>query len=788
MLKTLQRKTRNDLRFNWKQFIAVWCVVVLGTGFYGAMYPAGVNILNTVNNGYEQLAYMDYHIQLAPSSTRAAAVVRAVPGVSAVEARLIVESGVQLDSDQDYLTSLRLISLPTDRELEVNRLDLTSGHAPQRPEDLLLLKRFADYHQIDPGDVLKVWINGEEHRLRVAGLVFSPEYLVAGRGPESPFPTMSSFGVAWLKYPQLSRWSGAHGAINDLAVKLERGVLPDEELRAALDRALAHYAGVVIRSRTQTASGGVVQANIDGNFPVMTAFSGLFLIGTILVTAILLGRQVEAERQRIGTLRALGVTRRELVLHYLSFGLLIGVTGGAVGTLVGYFNSFVTMMPFIATIAGGYLPGFVNSPQVPFMLLGYGVIVLSTTLAGVYPAWKESGTPPGIALRPPTPKTPSGLSRIPLGRLPLTLRQTVRNLLRVPGRSLGTALGVMVGAMMVFSSVVLLDTTIRNFDTYYAVGQFDLRATSGNLRLIDDLQGEVRQIHGVKEVQGALAGVVTIPRSNDDDFSTLAIVVDEARPFVNLTTLQGAQAYSQGNGVWVGHNLQRVLGVSVGDTITIKAFDEEKRAKVLGVVWYTLGSPLFIPRTLMEDWLPGSQLVVNTALVRTEPEQINRVRDKLAEIPGMVAVENYEAFVADLRNYVQYWISMSVMFGAFGFLLTLAVILNTVSATLHEQRSELAILRSLGISRREMATVVLLELMIMAVLGMVIGVPLGAKIGAMMVHYYDNDFYGMLEQLQPLSAIVGIGGMLIMVVLAAIPGLRGVQQMDLGQVSKSQSI
>jgi len=46
----------------------------------------------------------------------------------------------------------------------------------------------------------------------------------------------------------------------------------------------------------------------------------------------------------------------------------------------------------------------------------------------------------------------------------------------------------------------------------------------------------------------------------------------------------------------------------------------------------------------------------------------------------------------------------------------------------------------------------------------------------------------MLEQLQPVSAIIGITGLLLMVMLAAIPGLRSVQKMDLGQVSKSQSI
>lgn len=788
MLKTLQRKVRGDLRFNWRQYLAVWVVVMLGTGFYGAMYPAGVNLLNSLNNAYEQLAFMDYHIQFAPSSKRAIDAVRAVPGVAAVEGRLIVESGVQLDPDQDYVTSLRLISLPTDRELTVNRLDLTGGHLIQSPDEVLLLKRFADYHHIQPGDVLKVWINGEAHRLRVAGLVFSAEYLVAGRGPESPFPTMSSFGVAWLKYPNLSRWSGANGVIDDLVVRLDRGVPPSEELRSALDRALAHDKDVVIRSRTQTASGGVVQANINGNFPVMASFSGLFLVGAIVVTAILLGRQVEAERQRIGTLRALGVTRRELVRHYLTFGLLIGVTGGLAGSIAGYFTSFLVMMPFVATIAGGYLPGFVNTPQIPFMVLGYALIVIGTTLAGMYPAWRESGTPPGIALRPPAPKTPGGLSRIRLGHWPLPLRQTLRNLLRVPGRSLGTAFGVMAGAMMVFSSVTLLDTTNLNFETYYAVGQFDLRATSGVLRPLDDMESEVKQIRGVKDAQGALVGVVRIARPGDDDFSTVAIVVDEARPFLNLVTLQGTAAYSRGDGVWLGQNLQRVLGANVGDTIMIKAFDEQKTAKVLGIVWYTMGSPLFVPRTLMEDWLPSGQLVVNTALVRVEPGRAAQVRDRLADLPGMLAVENYAAFVADLRNYVQYWISMSWLFGAFGCLLTLAVILNTVSATLHEQRGELSILRSLGISRREIATVVLLELLIMAVLGIAIGVPLGVQLGATMAHYYDGDFYGMIEQVQPVSYWIGVGGMLLIVVLAALPGLRGVQKMDLGQVSKSQSI
>jgi putative ABC transport system permease protein len=131
---------------------------------------------------------------------------------------------------------------------------------------------------------------------------------------------------------------------------------------------------------------------------------------------------------------------------------------------------------------------------------------------------------------------------------------------------------------------------------------------------------------------------------------------------------------------------------------------------------------------------------------------------------------------------------MGLIFGLFGFLLTLAVILNTVSANLHEQRNELAILRSLGITRREIIQVVLLELLIMAGIGIAIGVPLGRAMGFNMLKFYDNDFYGLVLGMQPVVYVCGIGALLAIVILAAIPGLRSVQKMDLGQVSKSQSI
>jgi putative ABC transport system permease protein len=705
---------------------------------------------------------------------------------------LVIESGLQLDPQRTFLTSLRLITLPDTRQLTVNLNDIPEGRGLQADNEILVLKRFADYHGIRPGDRLRVWINGQPYKFEVAGLVFNPEYLVSGRSRESPFPAPSGFGVAWLRYDVLAGILGEKGLINDVTISLGMKSATDSTaLRAMvkdqLEKTLADRSNLSILEREQTASGRVVQANINGNFQVMAAFSGLFLLVAVVITFILLGQLIGSERQRIGTLRALGVTRCELVAHYLTFGLLIGVTGGLVGCLAGYFISFITIYPFVDAIAGGYLPGFANAPQFPFILLGLGVIVAGTTLAGAYPAWVESGTPPGIALRPPTPRTPSRVSRLSLVFLPLFLRQTLRNILRAPGRSLATALGVMMGTIMVFAAVELVDSMDFSFNDYFSSNRYDLRLMVARPVLAEIFEHRVKAVKGVASAQAALFGQVTAAHAGRD-FDTLAFVLDEKNPYIMLTLLDGKPAFSSMDGVWIGQNLARVLNVSVGDTLTLTALDQTRPAKVLGIVSQAFGSPVFIPRSLFNSWTRGGVALTNTALVRVTAGQISSVQDALAKVPGAVAVEDYPAFVKDVNRYLSFWRKNAWAFAILGALLTLVVILNTVSARLQEQQADLAILRSLGITRTEIVASVLAEILILAAFGIAAGTPLGREVGVQMVHSVDMDFYGLVVRLYPASVSVVIAAIVLIVILAAIPGLQSAFQMDLGQVSKGQSV
>lgn len=792
MLKSLRRKIFGDIRANRGQFFAVWLVVTLGVTFYGAMYPAGINMLNTFDQIYDDWHYLDYQVQFDPTEPAMVDDVRAIDGVTAVQERLIVESGLKIDPDHDYLITLRLISMPDEGQPAVSQHEITAGRDLANPGEILVLERFANHHGLKVGDTLTVNISGEYVDLTIAGIVFNPEYLVAGRSPTSPFPTMSTFGVAWMRYSELAELTGQTGLINNIVLEVEGKT--GEKDSAVLDSVNAKLHALfdddpsaVIYNRSQVPSSSIIEALINGNFPLMRFYSGIFLLGGTLITAILLARVVEGERQRIGTMRSLGVTRRELVIHYLTFGLIIGVTGGIAGSLLGYLNSFWVMDVFLQYIAGTDLPGFVNRPQWGFIGLGVAIAVTGTTLAGAYPAWSQSATPPGVALRPATPKTPHAISRLPLNFLPMVLRQTLRNLLRTPGRAIGTALGVIAGAMMVFSALAMWDTMNVRFGEFFDAHQFDLRVDLNTFQPGETLETEVTALDGVASAQAVLMGPTTVIRADGQEFDTIAVVMDETNPYFEMEMLDGAPVFSSADGVWIGNNAQRVFGINTGDTITLRALGQEGTFEVLGVTSYIVGSPIFVPKSLFTEWVPGGIFPANRVLVRAEPGRVDDARDALIALPGVVAAENNADFEADMNKYLEFFRVGTIIFGGFGYILTLALLFNTVNASLRERRDELSVLRALGSTPLEIALTVTLELLVMVVIGAIIGVPLGREVGYVLFDSYQMETYGTLPLLTLPYYVLGLASMLIVIFIAEIPGLRAVQRVDLGQVSKSQS-
>ena len=120
-----------------------------------------------------------------------------------------------------------------------------------------------------------------------------------------------------------------------------------------------------------------------------------FIIGLIITLSIsnVLVMGVLQRTSEIGTLMAIGLRRRKILQLFISEGMLLGLLGGAIGVSCGYLlGEFISFIGIPMPPAPGMDKGFTGEIMVtwPMALSAFGLAVVTTLLASVYPAWKAS--------------------------------------------------------------------------------------------------------------------------------------------------------------------------------------------------------------------------------------------------------------------------------------------------------------------------------------------------------------------------------------------------------------
>ncbi|MFP3198070.1 MAG: FtsX-like permease family protein [Sulfolobaceae archaeon] len=137
------------------------------------------------------------------------------------------------------------------------------------------------------------------------------------------------------------------------------------------------------------------------SFEALLVVAGVasFVVAFFTVLATMITSVVERTRE-IGLLMSLGFERRQVMLMFLSEATIMGIIGGGIGTIGGYFSSFL-----LASIASNSFKGrggafnVVPSISVEQLVFIFLTIIAITTFAGLIPAYRASKIEPAKALR-----------------------------------------------------------------------------------------------------------------------------------------------------------------------------------------------------------------------------------------------------------------------------------------------------------------------------------------------------------------------------------------------------
>ena len=804
----LLKKTLRDLRKSLAQTIALVIVVALGVASLLALIGAYRDLGSSYNRTYAELRFADatFEVQSAPESLLSD--IRNLQGVTAVTGRLIVDTGIDVTgaAGKQEQVRARLIGIPRSQEPAVDSVLVTdgnyfgpapasSGSTPSNGQ-VLVESHFAKIYGLKPGDRVFPLINGTKTPLEVSGIVASPEYLIVSASRQDVIPSARTFGVLFVPRASLQAMVNAGKTVNNIAVLLNK----KGDQTAAIEsikKLLEPYGLSTVTLQKDQPSNNALKLDLEGYREIGYMMPALILLAAAASLFVMLNRQIRSQATHIGLMKALGYSRAVVLMHYLATSLIVSLSGAIVGIAVGY--------PLGAAITGAYakelgIPLVQSRFYLDVALSGAFITIVVALVAGLFPSLRASRLAPATAMRPDPARALTRGKRTALDRLlpmSLMLRLPLRNVFRVRSRSLSTLVGVVFAFVLVLASWAML-ASMQNlvYQTFHTIERWDISAVFDRpegMQLVDQVQA----MAGVKKVEPLIQLPVTarLAKSRSAAGGATQKVAQEEllltamvpRDTLHRMSLEGggnpALALEAGR-IVISRPTANKLNAHIGDMLSLATPLGRHTLQVSAISNEFISAVAYTSLEEAESWVPFHAKVFNGLYLTADPTYTDAVKSALYHLPGAASVRLKSAVESDWQSLMGlYYMFMGVIL-VFALVMAFAILFNAMTVNVLEQQREFATMRSIGAGRGRVALLMTTENILLWLIALIPGLLLGTWAAQQMVSAFQSDAFNLEISVNVTTYLITAGGILVTMILAALPAIRRVNRLNLAEATK----
>lgn len=749
-MKALDKKLVRDLRRAKGQVISIALVLACGVATVIGLVGTYRALARSRDAYYEAKGFPHIWAQVKRAPEPVADALRALPGVAEVETR--IDQAVMLDlPDMPEPVSGRLQSLPDGRAATLRHLILREGRGVDatRSDEVLMLFASARAHGLRPGDRVAVLVGGRQVRLRIVGLVESPEFIYSVAAG-SFVADERRFAALFMARAPLAALTNMEGAFDSVTLRLGPGA-PERRILAEADAILAPWGSLGAIERRLQPSHFFVSGELEQIEAIGTRVPLIFMGIAAFLLHVVLTRLVQTHREQIAALRALGFTRREVRQHYLAQVAVIAVLGVAFGLVLGKLLGDLYVDIYTRFFR---LPDLRFHFDLDLALFGVGIGLGVALLGGVRAAGAAARLPPAEAMRPPVPARyrRTLLSRLLPGRLLGTAgRMIVREIERRPGRALISVLGIGLGCATLVLARFSQDAMDSMFDQQFhrAMG------ADTTVSLVTPAPLEVlssaRHWPGVLAVEPMRAVPVRIRAGH----MTRDIALTGLRRGDELRQVLGARGARHDmpeHGVMLTAYLAERFGLRVGDPVTLERLDGDRRTLTVpltAVVDEATGLNAYMDLFELHRVL-GEAPAASALSMRVDPGHRDEFHRQLKEMPGVASIASRQSLIEAWERSsgsISAGFTLIVVFS--GTVICIGVVYNNGRVALSERSRDLASLRILGYTREEVAAVLTGEMAVHLVFAIPVGLVLGRLLVRALMASLDPEQYRMVLTISP---------------------------------------
>lgn len=782
----LFRKMLREFRTNFGLFFSIFLLSGLAIAMFCTMEGHVLSQGVAREKYHEECKLSDLWMYGEGFSQEELDTIRGLDFVEAAQLRMSVTgstpdfTGVQVD-------------LFLERENVVNTPYLVKGTEfdPSDTEGVWLANAFAVRRGLDVGDSFTIEYNGVTFTKEIKGLVETPEYEYRQADGDADV-YLENIAIAFMSYDafpireyvthliesgkitakkvaentkilneKLEQLKAAGLTVDDITQDMLLDIannMSDEKLakimpytqmviRTKDGGALAHedevakaidydYSAIIDRKSVQ----GL--ARLDSELEQHQAFAYVFVVIfvgiAVLVIATSMGRIVEKQRTQIGTMNALGMKRWKIVLHYISYSLIVSVLGVIVGLAAGVGLGAPAMMSMFEQY---YIVPGLHSVFHPMYIVISFVIVAVCSFSCFLSCRKVLGIKPAEALRPAAPRQGKNciFEKLPFwDKLSFNTQYNLRDISRAKLRTFMGVVGTAVGMLLMLYGVgcnQLVDImTDINFNKIYPTKYQVKLSADAKLSDADALAEEL----GGELVMTDAVEIAKVKNASSSEKKKETVTVIEGKGLYNVLDVDNNITKLVPGTVGLSRKLAEDMDIKVGDTIYWHLYSKnEWHEAVVGSIYrscetqgiaylredYEATGAEYTPMLLMSDDDSAPD-----AASLSYVTSVNSKADMIAAFEKSMEIVNVLVYVMVI----------------FSTVMIVVVLYNSGSLSFNERVKELATLKVMGLQSAQIRRLLTVQNIWLSIVGIIIGTPLGnISLNAMMNSNGENFDYSL---------------------------------------------
>lgn len=775
-MKKLDKRLIRLIKNSKGQFISISLTVILALTIYVSFSMVGDNLNDSIFSFYEATNFADISVEVVRVPNGAIDQLHNIEGVGFAQGRISRDVPLRVE-DPNEKVNVRITSIPEESPI-INDFYILDGTRPiDNSRTTVVLQQFSDARGIALEDAITPYIGGREISLDVIGIVGSPEYIYLMENEQSLLPAPEQFGVIYVAEDFAQTLLGYEGSYNEVLITVKDNYI--HRIDTIIDEIEDYLDPYGVRrtvKRENQLSHSMMMQEVEQLDMMATAITLLFLIVAAVIINIMLSRIVKNDRMSIGVMKGLGYTNFQIMLHYTKFSLAIGLFGSILGILLS--------IPLSMSFTSIYIQ-FMNIPmfqmQVYYIYFFYGILLTSSfcIVSGLIGARSVLKILPADSMKPEAPKAGGrifleGFKDI-WHRISFSWKMVIRNIFRNKRRAAFLVIGIALTYGITMVPVYMSSVWTNLFDIHY--GQF--QTMEYNLDFVDPMnRSSLRDLSKIIDVD-YMEPKTEIPfelRNGWRKKNAITIGLLPTTEFYNFISPSGQRINIPEEGILLTDRLADSLQVAVGDEILIKNFMPDKDdsfIEVKGIIEQYLGTNAYMSIDYLNSII-GEQEMVTGVLMNSSDDVLSKLRD-VKNISQIQSVEDMINNFLEFMDMIIYSVGIMMLFGG---ILGFAIVYNITIISITERTLEFSSLRVMGFEKKEIYKMISRENVLMSILGILLGIPIGYGMCLSIVSSISVDMVAIPLIIKPSTYIITAIATIVFIIAAQLATIKKIYKIN----------